>query len=156
MCESSSCLHLGLIPERPFVSKFAMLQTCRILNVQVASRLHCAMPKKWQFSLPDTQLFASWVSQSNVVRVVPVTWQYRCWYCNERQFNTLLNQMNLYCFCYVSTFTLWRNFIHCSLSLSLSFPQTAPISCCLLATRLADQIWTSPLSVRPATSACSL
>ena len=31
-----------------------------------------------------------------------------------------------------------------------------PLSCCLLASRLADQIWTFPLSVRPATFACSL
>jgi len=31
-----------------------------------------------------------------------------------------------------------------------------PPSCCLLASRFADQIWTSPLSVRPATFACGL
>jgi len=53
--------------------------------------------------------------------------QYRCWYCNERKCNTLHNQMDLYCFWFVSTFALWRNFLDCSLSLTFSADRPAKL-----------------------------
>ena len=78
--------------------------------------------------------------------------QYRYWYYNERE-NILLH--SLLNFNVPDSFR--RSLYDAISSTALSqLPADRPPGCYLLASRLADQIWTSPLSVRPATFACGL
>ena len=116
--------HMAVTPER-MQTKHAGNWLCKwmqtshsVLDVEDASRYATArrFPRHLCPRLVHINQRKRWRIRSCCKHISNVLLQYHCWHCNERQFNTLNNWMNLYRFCYVSTFTLWRNFIDCSLS----------------------------------------
>ena len=116
---------------RNFAGSAALVEVCSLQEFLV---LHDK--KKWFYSLQ--------------------TWNFKCIY--NIAVDTVMNvSLTLYIIrwiCIVSD-SFWRSLYDPISSTALSqLSADRPPSCCLLASRLANQIWTSPLSVRPATFAC--